>query len=80
MRLSTEQRSRIADVISRQNVRSETNVNINVSVGARVPRSVRLSTLPRDVVSIYPQFRGYRYTVVRDEIVIIDPTGTRSSR
>ena len=73
VRLSTEQRGRIADVISRQNVRSETSVNINVSVGARVPRSVRLSTLPRDVVSIYPQFRGYRYTVVRDEIVIIDP-------
>jgi hypothetical protein len=73
VQLNSEQRSRISDVISRQNVRSETNINVDVRVGARLPRSVRLNPVPREIVSINPRFRDYRYTVVRDEIVIINP-------
>jgi Protein of unknown function (DUF1236) len=74
VRLNEEQRSRAVDVFSRQNVRSETNINVDVRVGARLPRSVRLNPVPREIVSINPRFRDYRYTVVRDEIVIINPS------
>ena len=68
-----EVQSRFTDVISRQRVRTETNVKFSVSVGAAVPRSVRTYDVPREIVEIDPAFRGKRYMVVRDEIVIIEP-------
>ena len=51
-----------------------TNVNFDIRVGASVPRSASLHVLPPDVVEIVPEYRGYRYVYVRDEIVIIHPT------
>ena len=42
-----------------------------------VPRHIKLVTLPSEVVEIVPQFRGYRFIIVRDEIVIIDPNTLR---
>jgi hypothetical protein len=49
-------------------------VNFSLSVGTRVPREgVEFRTLPTEVVTIYPQWRGYKFIVVHDEIVVIDP-------
>jgi Protein of unknown function (DUF1236) len=33
-----------------------------------------LQTLPSDVVEVVPQYRGYDFLVVRDEIVIVEPS------
>ena len=71
--INEQQRARITASISRLNVRPLTNVNFSVSVGVTVPRSVRLEVLPADIVAIVPQYRGYRFAVVRDEIVIVQP-------
>jgi hypothetical protein len=38
-----------------------------------VPRDVRFHTLPTEVISIYPEWRGYEYILVGDQIVVIDP-------
>lgn len=51
-----------------------TNVNFDIRVGASVPRTATLHVLPPDVVEVVPEYRGYRYVYVRDEIVIIHPT------
>ena len=72
-KLSTEQQTKISTVIKQQNVAPVTNVNFSISVGTRVPRDVQFHTLPAEVVTIYPQWRGYRFIRVREEIVIIDP-------
>ncbi len=50
------------------------NVKFSLTVGATVPRDVRLQTVPADVVDIVPQYRGYSFFVVRDEIVIVNPS------
>ena len=50
------------------------NVNFSLSVGTAVPRDIRLQTLPADVVEVVPQYRGYSFFVVRDEIVIVEPS------
>jgi len=73
-KLSTEQRTKITSVIHNQHVTPVTNVNFNVSVGTRVPHDVHFYPLPADVVTIYPEWRGYNFILVRDEIVIIDPS------
>jgi Protein of unknown function (DUF1236) len=72
--LSTEQRTKITSVIRNEHVKSVDNVNFSVSVGTRVPREgVTFTTLPTEVVTIYPEWRGFKYILVRDEILVIDP-------
>ena len=72
-KLSTEQRTRITTVIRDQHVAPVTNVNFAISVGTRVPREVTFHPLPAEIVSIYPDWRGYEFILVRDQIVVVDP-------
>jgi hypothetical protein len=72
-KLSTEQRTKITTVIRDQHVQPLNNVNFSISVGTRVPRDVRFHPLPREVVTIYPEWRGYEFVLVHDQIVVIDP-------
>jgi hypothetical protein len=72
-KLSSEQRTRITSVIKEQHVRPVDNVNFSISVGTRVPRDVSFHPLPAEIVSIYPDWRGYEFVLVRDQIVVIDP-------
>jgi hypothetical protein len=75
--LTGEQRSKISTNIRQTNVKRETNVNFNISVGAVVPRTMTLHALPPTVVEVYPQWRGYRFVLVEDEILIIEPGSYR---
>jgi hypothetical protein len=72
-KLSTEQRTKITTVIRDQHVQPLNNVNFSISVGTRVPRDVRFHPLPREVVTIYPEWRGYEFVLVHEQIVVIDP-------
>ena len=72
-KLSTEQRTKITSVIREQHVAPLTNVNFAISVGTRVPRDVSFHALPAEIVTIYPEWRGYEFVLVRDQIVVIDP-------
>ena len=70
--LSTEQRSKITTIF-RQHKVEPAHLNISVHVGTRVPESVHFYPLPVEVVEIYPEWRGYDYILVGDEILVIDP-------
>ena len=72
--INDQQRTRVAESITRLNVQPLTNVNFSLTVGTAVPRDIRLQTLPADVVEVVPQYRGYSFFVVRDEIVIVAPS------
>jgi len=72
--INDQQRTRIGTSISRMNVQPLTSVNFSLSVGTAVPRDVRLQPLPADVVEIVPQYRGYNFVLVKDEIVIVEPS------
>ena len=72
--INDQQRTRVAESITRLNVQPLTNVNFSLTVGTAVPRDIRLQTLPPDVVEVVPQYRGYSFFVVRDEIVIVEPS------
>ena len=72
--LSEQQRSTLHQTILKErNVNRASNVNISVSVGTRIPRSVRLAAIPASVLSLAPAYRSYRYVVVHDQILIVDP-------
>jgi hypothetical protein len=68
-----EVQSKFSETIERRNIKTTTSVNVNVSVGRTLPRSVTVYDVPADIVSINPEFRGKKFTVVRDEIVIVEP-------
>ena len=72
-KLSTEQRTRITTVIREQHVQPVTNVNFSISVGTRVPRTVSFHPLPAEIVTVYPDWRGYEFFLVRDQIVVVNP-------
>ena len=49
------------------------NVNFAINVGTVVPSSVRFYPVTRAMIDVYPQFRGYHFMVVNEEIVIVEP-------
>ena len=70
--LTSEQQTRITGII-RQHKVTPTQLNVSVSVGTRIPNSVHFYPLPREVFVIYPEWRGYDYIMVGNEILVIDP-------
>jgi hypothetical protein len=75
--LNRDQQTRISSVITRTNVRPLQSVNFAISTGTVVPADVVLTPLPADIVAIVPQYRGYSFFVVRDQIVIVEPSTKR---
>jgi Protein of unknown function (DUF1236) len=71
-KLTTEQRTKISSVIREQKV-EQVNLNVSVTVGTRIPASVHVHSLPQQVIVIYPEWRGYDYVLVGEQIVIINP-------
>jgi hypothetical protein len=71
--LTTEQRTKIRQtVLAGGNVPRASNVNFSINVGTVVPTSVRVVEVPSVIVDIHPQWRGFWYFVVGDEIIIVD--------
>lgn len=71
--VTEQQRTRISTSIRQANVRPLRNANFSVSVGAVVPTGVRFYPVTPAIVEIYPEYRGYQFVVVEEEIVIIEP-------
>jgi hypothetical protein len=69
-RLSEQQRSDIRAKLGQKRV-EKTRVQVNVNIGSRIPRTVRLHPLPSTIVTLAPAYRGYRYFVAEDDTIII---------
>jgi hypothetical protein len=74
VQLSETQRTQIKTVIGgNHDFARADNVNFNITVGAAVPRDVHFAVLPAEVVTIVPEYQGFDYIVVGDQLLIIDP-------
>jgi len=51
--------------------------SFNISVGAQVPPSIELNYLPVAALSQAPQARDLKYTLVQNQVVLVDPTNMR---
>jgi hypothetical protein len=72
-KMSGDQRSKITSVIRQQHVAPVAHVNFSISVGTRVPHDVEFHALPTEIVTIYPEWRGYEFILVGEQIVVVDP-------
>lgn len=70
--LTSEQRAKITTIVMQHKV-APARLDVSVKVGTRVPDSVHLYPLPQGVFAVYPEWRGYEYILVGDEIVVINP-------
>lgn len=75
--INTEQKTEITRVF--REVKSDpVDIDIDVSVGIVVPRTITLHRLPPRVVEIVPAYREYEYFVLADgRIVIVEPRTLR---
>ena len=75
--LSTEHRAQIRDTIRSEKVAPVTGVQFSVTIGETVPRTVHRNRLPPRIIEYVPQYRGYEYILVGDDILIVDPSTLR---
>jgi len=73
VQLSSDQRTRIKTIVTSNRSARVEHVDFDVKVGVRVPHTVHIVALPEEIVHIVPQYRGFDYIIVRNEILIIDP-------
>ena len=50
-----------------------TQLRIRLALGAEIPRSVQLFAFPDALIAQVPQIASFRYIVVEDDDVIVDP-------
>lgn len=72
-KLSGEQRTKVQSSFRGHKDKSVKNLNVTISIGTAIPRSVTLYAVPEDVEVIVPEYRRYKYFVYEDEVVIVDP-------
>lgn len=76
--LSTEQRTKLRQtVIEGRGAPRVGKVDFSVTEGTVIPRSVHVVAVPQTLVEIHPEWRGYRYFVYNDEIIIVEPDTLR---
>jgi len=76
-RLSETQRSAIAEAVRRDNKAVEPTVSFVASVGAPVPPAIELYILPDAILSEVPAAKRVKYTVVKNQLLLVDPVTMR---
>ena len=75
--LSSEQHVKIRDTLRIEKSERLTSVPFSTKVGEAIPGTVHLYVLPVSIMEYAPQYRGYEYILVGDEILIVDPSTLR---
>jgi len=72
VQLTPVQRRTVYRTIVQERVQP-TQPTIEYRVGTRVPESVRLYSVPQEVAVEVPAIRQYRYMMVNNHVVLVDP-------
>ena len=72
--LSGDKRDRVQSAFrDKSDVKRRTKVDIDISVGRRLPRDWDFAPVPIAVIEVVPEYRDYVFVWVEDEYVICDP-------
>lgn len=77
LRLTPDQRSTIAEAVRRDNKAVEPAISFVASVGAPVPPAIELYMLPDAALAQVPAAKLVKYTVIKNQLVLVDPTNMR---
>jgi hypothetical protein len=71
--LTPQQSTRVQQtILARSDVPRANRVDFALNVGTAVPSYIRVAEVPPVLIEIHPEWRGYEYFVVEDDIVIVD--------
>lgn len=74
--LTSAQRSAIYDAVRKDKSKVAPS-RFPTAVGDEVPPMIELYMLPDDILAQNPAAKFYKYTVVQDRVVMVDPTNMR---
>lgn len=74
--LTPAQRNAIYDAVRKDKSKVAPS-RFSTAVGAEVPAMIELYVLPDDILAQNPAAKFYKYTVVQDRVVLVDPTNMR---
>jgi hypothetical protein len=74
--LSLDQQTKLADLLTRL-AQPVTNVKFPLAIDSAVPAEVEVRPLPSQAETIVPQFRGFGYVIIEEQIAIVDQPGRR---
>lgn len=77
LELTPAQRSAIYQAVSKDKSKVAPS-RFPAAVGTEVPPMIELYTLPDDILATNPVTKLYKYTMVQDQVVIVDPTNMRA--
>ena len=72
--LSAAQRAAIFAAVSKEKSKVTPPLAFNPAVGTKVPPSIALYPMPDSTLADIPAIRPYQYTVIKDEVILVDPT------
>jgi hypothetical protein len=75
--LTTEQKTTIAQAVRQSNRKVVVPPGVSAQVGSELPASLELYMLPDTTLAQIPAAKLYKYTVVSDRVVLVDPTTMR---
>ncbi len=75
--LTDAQKQTILISVTNQNFKNEAPPNFQPVVGAVVPETVELETMPKTIVELAPATKPFRLARVVNQVVIVDPQTRR---
>jgi hypothetical protein len=76
LQLTAAQKASILNAI-RHDARAASPVSFVATIGAPVPPSIELYMLPDNALMTVPEAKVVKYTVVQNQVVLVDPTTMR---
>jgi hypothetical protein len=77
LKLTDVQRQAIADAVRKENKAVTPPPSFVASVGAPVPPAIELYILPDNALAQVPAAKEVKYTVLNDQLLLVDPTTMR---
>jgi Protein of unknown function (DUF1236) len=73
LKLTGAQKQTIYSSISNQKQKETAPATFHAAVGAVVPGSVELQSLPKTIVELIPELKDYEYAMVANQVLLVDP-------
>ena len=74
LQLSAAQKTSLYQTVAKEKVKSPPPASFKPSLGASVPPSIELYSLPADFTAQVPAAKQYKYTVAQNQVVLVNPT------
>jgi hypothetical protein len=77
LQLTPAQKKAIFETVRKERAKIAIPTKFEAAVGAAVPPSIELYLLPDDALREVPGAKSVKYTMVDDQVVLVDPTTMR---